>query len=164
MLALAPTVLTAFHRHAMNYDKEALPDVASHLLEECRMVLPGIQALFGFQLIVVFNGRFWEALTYGQRIIHLFAITLIAIAVALVMAPAAYHRLVLRDAVSHFFIAFASRCLLMSMFPLLLGIVLDMYLISGLILNSTILALLIAVFLAALYIGLWFVLPYVLGP
>jgi len=30
----------------------------SHLLEECRMVLPGIQALFGFQLIAVFNQPF----------------------------------------------------------------------------------------------------------
>jgi hypothetical protein len=28
-----------------------LDSAATHLLEECRMVLPGIQALFGFQLI-----------------------------------------------------------------------------------------------------------------
>jgi hypothetical protein len=27
-------------------------------IEEARMVLPGIQALFGFQLIAVFNERF----------------------------------------------------------------------------------------------------------
>lgn len=37
--------------------QEELPlsQAAQHLLEECRMVLPGIQALFGFQLIAVFN-------------------------------------------------------------------------------------------------------------
>jgi len=35
-----------------------LSKAAQLLLEECRMVLPGIQALFGFQLIVVFNSRF----------------------------------------------------------------------------------------------------------
>lgn len=51
----------------MSYEKESLSKVASHILEECRMVLPGIQALFGFQLIVVFNSRFWEALTSEQR-------------------------------------------------------------------------------------------------
>ena len=33
------------------------------------MVLPGIQALFGFQLIAVFNERFKE-LTEDERLIH----------------------------------------------------------------------------------------------
>ena len=28
---------------------ESISDSVSHMLEECRMVLPGIQALFGFQ-------------------------------------------------------------------------------------------------------------------
>jgi len=38
-------------------EKEELPLrlAAEYLIEECRMVLPGIQALFGFQLIAVFN-------------------------------------------------------------------------------------------------------------
>jgi hypothetical protein len=90
--------------------------------------------------------------------------TLVAIAVALVMTPAAYHRQALRDAVSHFFIDFASHCILLSMFPLLLGIVLDMYLIAYLILASTVAALLVALFLAGLYIGLWFVLPRLRRP
>ena len=37
--------------------REELPlsKAAEYLLEECRMVLPGIQALFGFQLVAVFN-------------------------------------------------------------------------------------------------------------
>ena len=43
--------------------KENLPELVSHLLEECRMVLPGIQALFGFQLVAVFNQAFWEKLS-----------------------------------------------------------------------------------------------------
>jgi hypothetical protein len=34
----------------------------THLLEECRMVLPGIQALFGFQLVAVFNTPFKQLL------------------------------------------------------------------------------------------------------
>ena len=36
----------------------SLDTAASHLIEECRMVIPGIQALFGFQLIAVFNDGF----------------------------------------------------------------------------------------------------------
>jgi hypothetical protein len=147
---------------SLSYEKERLSDVASHILEECRMVLPGIQALFGFQLIVVFNGRFWEALSGGQRLLHLLAITLVAMAVALVMTPAAYHRQVLRDAVSQFFIKFASRCLLVSMFPLMLGIVLDFYLIAGLILENQAVAVSLSLFLGSVYLLLWFGLPRLL--
>lgn len=80
--------------------KEPVSTMASHLLEECRIVLPGIQAIFGFQLIAVFNTTFWEIPT-SSRIIHLLAISLAAIAVAFVMTPAAYHRLALRTAVSN---------------------------------------------------------------
>ena len=32
-----------------------LPEVVTHLLEECRMVLPRLQALLGFQCIAIFN-------------------------------------------------------------------------------------------------------------
>lgn len=60
-----------------------LAEAVTHLLEECRMVLPGIQALFGFQLIAVFNSRFAEDLTRTEQIFHLAAITSVAIAVAL---------------------------------------------------------------------------------
>src|ERR1700704_1791179 len=107
--------------------KEPLPDVASHLLEECRMVLPGIQALFGFQLMAVFNTKFWE-IPASSRMIHLLAIGLVAIAVAFIMTPAAYHRLALQTAISQSFVQLSSKLLLYSMFPLLLGICLDFYL------------------------------------
>src|SRR5215213_3557926 len=70
----------------------SLDDAASHLLEECRTVVPGMQALFGFQLIAVFNTTFREQLSSTERILHLTAIVLVTIAIALVMAPAALHR------------------------------------------------------------------------
>jgi hypothetical protein len=57
------------------------------------MVLPGIQALFGFQLIAVFNTGVAEKLSQGEQELHLLAIALVAVSVALVMTPAAYQRL-----------------------------------------------------------------------
>ena len=54
----------------------SLDSAAAHVLEECRMVLPGIQALFGFQLIAVFNQGFGEKLSHGQQVLHLVAIVL----------------------------------------------------------------------------------------
>jgi hypothetical protein len=70
----------------------SLSKSAQYLLEECRMVLPGIQALFGFQLVVAFSPGFSEKLTRPDQIVHFVAITLIAVAVAIIMTPAALHR------------------------------------------------------------------------
>jgi hypothetical protein len=139
-------------------EQEPLAEVASHLLEECRMVLPGIQALFGFQLIAVFNAKFWE-LASSDRMIHLFAITLVAVAIALVMTPAAYHRQVHQNCISRKFIEMSSQLLLFSMFPLMLGICLDFYLIANMILANGGISLAITIVLAAIFIGLWIVLP-----
>jgi hypothetical protein len=72
-------------------------------IEEARIVLPGIQALFGFQLIAVFNQRFKE-LTEDERLIHFSATLLVTIAIALIMTPAAYHRLAEQSTISKFFV------------------------------------------------------------
>lgn len=51
--------------------KEALDEQVAQLLAELRTVLPGVQALFGFQLVVVFNQRFANELSPGEQRIHL---------------------------------------------------------------------------------------------
>ena len=61
------------------------------LLDECRMVLPGIQALFGFQLVAVFSQNFERLAPTAQRL-HLLSLTLVGTAIVLIMTPAAYHR------------------------------------------------------------------------
>ncbi|RYG23745.1 hypothetical protein EON82_13000, partial [bacterium] len=72
--------------------KLELKDQLRNTLEEARMVLPGIQALFGFQLVVVFQPQFEKALTETETEIHLLATALTAIAAALAIAPAALQR------------------------------------------------------------------------
>jgi Family of unknown function (DUF6328) len=147
----------------MEASKEMLPlsEAVTHLLEECRMVLPGIQALFGFQLIAVFNSTFREKLSSVEQNLHLAAIGLVAIAIALVMAPAALHRQTSPEAVTKEFISIASRLLLLSMFPLLLAISFDFYLIARLILNKQFLSLLLAALVLIVFATLWFLLPRV---
>lgn len=140
-------------------EKLPLAQAGQHLLEECRMVLPGIQALFGFQLVAVFNEHFSSALDPSEQAVHLAAIALVAVAIALVMAPAAYHRQTGPEQVTEHFLRLSSRLLLASMFPLALGIALDFYLIARLITHRPLLALSLAVALLALYGGLWLVLP-----
>lgn len=145
----------------MKASKEELPlsEAITHLLEECRMVLPGIQALFGFQLIAVFNQTFSEKLTRTEQCFHLAAIALVALAVALVMTPAALHRQTSPHAATEAFVEIATRLLLLSMFPLMLGISFDFYLIAHLILRNTLISVLLSIFLFTLFATLWFVLP-----
>jgi hypothetical protein len=137
---------------------ESASEVASHLLEECRMVLPGIQALFGFQLIAVFNGKFWE-LSDSHRMLHLTAIALVAVSIALVMTPAAYHRQAHQFSISREFVRISSLLLLMSMFPLLAGICIEFYLVCALVLMNVWVSALLTSGLSAIFIGLWYVLP-----
>jgi hypothetical protein len=113
-----------------------LSDAASFLLDECRMVLPGIQALFGFQMVAVFNQRFSADLTHGEQVLHFLSLTLVAIAVAIIMTPAVYHRTEGVREVSERFLRNSTRLLVASMLPLGLGLCLDYYLLGRLVLGS----------------------------
>ncbi len=139
--------------------KLELKDSVRYLLDECRMVLPGVQALFGFQLIAVFNSTFSEKLSKPEQILHLFAIALTAVTAALLMSLAAYHRQTGPEEVREDLIIIFTRLLLWSMFPLLLAISLDFYLIARLILDDKLLSLLAALLVGVVYVGLWFLLP-----
>jgi small-conductance mechanosensitive channel len=140
-------------------EKIPLSEAVTHLLEECRTVLPGMQALFGFQLIVVFNPSFHERLSGIERGIHLLAIGLIVIAIAMVMAPAAYHRQKDPQSVSERFIFIATRLLLYSMFPLMLALALEFYLIARVITNRLGLSIALAVIIVSIFSTLWILLP-----
>jgi Family of unknown function (DUF6328) len=100
------------------------------MLSEARMVLPGIQALFGFQLIAVFSDRFAE-LPERLQYLHLGATVLVTVAVALIMAPAAYQRISERKFVSAAFIRLGSILISLAMGPLALAIAAGVYLLAA---------------------------------
>jgi hypothetical protein len=137
----------------------SLAKSAQALLEECRMVLPGIQALLGFQLTVVFSEGFGTKLTPTDQQVHFAAFMLVAIAVGLVMTPAAYHRQTGPRVVTAAFVRLSSRLLVASMVPLALGIALDVYVVGGVIISKPIAAVL-ALLLTGCFFGLWFVWPH----
>ena len=136
-----------------------LDSAATHVLEECRMVLPGIQALFGFQLIAVFNQGFDEKLSPGEQQLHFVALFLVAVSAALVMAPAAIHRQSQQREVSERFIWLSSLLLRMSMLPLALGLSVDVFLIARVVFDAAAAGYAFAGALFAILVGLWYVLP-----
>jgi hypothetical protein len=160
---MAPGTFLAQHRDRMSdeTDKKAkgLSKALTHVLEECRMVLPGIQALFGFQLIAVFSVGFHERLAFPGQALHLASILLVVLSIALVMTPAAYHRQCIPEGVSEDFIRLASRLLLWSMVPLGVATCIEVFLIASIILGHFGGAAAIAIALASVFLALWLVLP-----
>jgi len=139
-------------------EEVGLLEAATFLLEECRMVLPGIQALFGFQLIAVFSERFTRDLSVFEKDLHFGALALSAVAIAFVMAPAAYHRQLGVHYVTEAFVLVSTRLLIASMVPLAAAIALDFYLIARLVIGNAA-APILAAALVAVFVMLWAVLP-----
>jgi len=138
--------------------RETLEEEATHATDEARMLLPGVQAILGFQFVAVFNQRF-EHFTRGEQILHLAALLMVALAMGLVMAPAAYHRQAEPGTVSRRFVVLASTLLTMAMVPFIAGVCFDVYLVSLMILADDATSLLVSAGVAAVLIGLWFALP-----
>jgi hypothetical protein len=77
----------ASEKHEHDLDRELI-----ELLNELRVVLPGVQVLFAFLLAVPFaNG--WTRITELQRDVFFLAFLATAAASILLIAPSAYHRL-----------------------------------------------------------------------
>jgi len=135
-----------------------LSDAATALIEECRMVLPGIQATFGFQLIAVFNQRFGD-LDLAERYLHLAAMCLMALSAAMVMTPAAVHRHYGGRVVTDTFLYLSTLLLLAGMAPLAVGLALDFYLIARLAIDARPAAAVFAASLFAMLVFWWMVFP-----
>ena len=139
-------------------ERITLKDQMGHILEEARMVLPGIQALFGFQTIAVFNDRF-EQLPALVQTCHVIALTLVVAAIALVMLPAAYHRLAQPDVVTLHTIKVSSRAICYALAPLAAGIALDLFVVLHVVAGDLALDIAVAATSFALLVGLWFGYP-----
>jgi Family of unknown function (DUF6328) len=137
------------------------PDTASiaqEVIDEARIVLPGIQALFGFQLIAVFNERF-HSLPSLEQDLHYAALILVGMAIAIIMTPAAYHRMVEQTTVSEFFVKLASWLIAAAMVPLMTAIALESYVVGVALFGRAPVSVVISALLFCLFAGLWFALP-----
>ncbi|CAN5505281.1 DUF6328 family protein [soil metagenome] len=138
--------------------EQSLGEQLNTVQQEARMVLPGIQTLFGFQLIVVFSDRFKSSLSADEQLAHLAALLLIALAVILVLTPTAYHRQASHQ-ISEHFVKLSSSFLAWAMLPLAIGTWIDIFIVSRVIAESTVWASVVGLLFAILFIGLWLILP-----
>lgn len=139
--------------------KESLHDILRNILEEARMILPGTQTLFGFQLVVVFTEYFQNQLSDIERYIHFFAMLLTLISFAIILSLTAYHRQLRIDLITRRFVSFGSQVLKSGMFPLMAGLSIDFYLVAYQILKDFNLSLFTAITVFVSLFCLWYVLP-----
>jgi hypothetical protein len=135
--------------------KSDLSNKIKHVLTEARVVLPGAQALLGFQFITFLMDAF-DKLPQSSKYVHLISLCFVSISVILLMTPAAYHRIVERGEESEHFHRFASRILLAAMVPLALGLCGDLFIVARKIMESTILAASVSLLLLIFFYGFWF--------
>src|SRR5207237_9723568 len=101
-----------------------LEDKIVQVLTEARVVLPGAQALVGFQLAITLMDAY-EKLPQASKKLHLVAIVADVLVVIFLMAPAAYHRIVERGEDTERFHGFASAMVLLALAALPVGFALD---------------------------------------
>lgn len=78
------------------------------LLNEVRVVMPGVQLLFGFLLTVPFQQRFADVTDF-QRTVYVITLVLTAASAAFFMAPTAFHRVTFRAGQKPYLIRLGTR-------------------------------------------------------
>jgi hypothetical protein len=128
------------------------------MLTEARVVLPGAQAMLGFQLSIVLT-RSFDALPAAGRGVHAASLCLVAVAVVLLMAPAAYHRIVYGGQDSEAMHRVGSIMLTAATVPLAAGLAGDIYVVIAKITESERTGLAAGTIALLLLVGLWHLFP-----
>ena len=128
------------------------------LLTEARVILPGAQALLGFQLIVMMTQAF-DRLPQAVQAIHVAALLSVVLAVVLLIAPAAIHRLAFEGRDDARFLGLGSLIITLALLPLAASICCDMWVGLYKLTGGDAVPAAGAIVTAAILLGLWFVLP-----
>jgi hypothetical protein len=137
--------------------QERLDRELIELLNELRVVLPGVQVLFAFLLTIPFTGRFGQ-LSQVQRDVYFGTFLATIAATAFLMTPTAYHRMRWRRYDKERMLEVGNRTAIVGLSCLAISICGAAYLIAD-VLFGTGGAAATLVAAAALIGGLWFVLP-----
>jgi hypothetical protein len=135
-----------------------LEDRITHVLEELRVVLPGTQALLGFQFVAVFSNGF-ASLAQWQKDLHFVSLMLVTFSGILLMTPAAYHRIVDEGGDSEAMHRFATRSLMLAMAALGTGLSLDLVVVVEVVLDSVTAGIVTAAIGVLMFATAWFILP-----
>ncbi|HEY0448932.1 DUF6328 family protein [Actinophytocola sp.] len=138
-------------------ENERLTRNVNELLQELRVAQAGVQFLFGFLLAVAFTEPYARATTF-QHVVHLVAVLFATVSVALLTAPAAWHRVLFRQGERPMIIEVANRLAIWGMACLAVAMTFTVLLLTDAVVGNWA-AIVIAAFAAVLFATLWFLLP-----
>jgi hypothetical protein len=136
---------------------ERLARNVSELLQELRVAQAGVQFLFGFLLAVAFTEHYARASGFEQ-VIHLIAVVFATASVALLTAPAAWHRLLFRQGQRPQILRVANTLMVAGLACLATAMTATVLLLFKVV-AGPIIATVFAVVVAVMFVLLWFVLP-----
>jgi hypothetical protein len=164
---LAATGLTLLYGlgFALRKERKALPPESETSLKtkieqpltEARVIIPGGQALLGFQFVATLTKSF-ESLPVEIKWVH--AAAPAALSVLLLMTPAALHRLAFHGEDDPQFFDIGSRLVIAAALPLAVGISADIAVVAYKITESGAISLAIAGGAAAVFLAVWYVYPF----
>ena len=129
----------------------------AELLQELRVVLPGVQVLLAFLLTVPFSARF-ESVSQLQQVVFFGTLVCTAVSTGLLMAPSAHHRLLWRQQAREHRLQMANRLTIAGIVLLIPGIVGAMFVISDMLFGSVAAATTTAT-ISCFLVYVWFVMP-----
>lgn len=137
--------------------EERLNRELGELVQELRIMLPGVQVLFAFLLTVPFSQRFGE-LTRLEKGLYLTSLSAAAVASVLLLAPSAFHRLRFREHDKERLLLVSNRFAVIGTVFLAVSMASAIYLITEFI-YGTRPASAIAGGLSVLLVAVWYVVP-----
>ena len=149
---------------SMTKDKDTstpLHAKVDQMLTEARVLLPGAQAMLGFQFAILLT-RTFEQLPQSSKLTHIAALMLVALAMILLMTPAAIHRISFGGEDSERFHGIGSILVVAAAIPLALGIAGDIYVGVTRATESSGAGVAAAAGMLCVFALLWFIQPYLL--
>jgi hypothetical protein len=134
---------------AERLDRELL-----ELLNELRVVMPGVQVLFGFLLTVPFQQGFHDIDAF-QRDVYFATLLLTAAAAAFLMGPSAFHRLTFRERQKPYLVELGTRQVIVGMALLALAMNGAVLLLTDILFTATTVIIVVTAS-TALFAWLWF--------
>jgi Family of unknown function (DUF6328) len=131
------------------------------MLTEARVILPGAQALLGFQLAIIVT-RSFDALDASSKLLHATSLALVTLTVILLMAPAAYHRIVYAGEDAEEFHRTGSIMVTAATVPLAVGLGCDVYVVMARIFAAPMVAAGIAFAVTAVFVAVCHIYPLVM--
>jgi len=128
------------------------------LLQELRVASIGVQVLFGFLLSLPFTVRF-SSLDHAQRDLYVVTLLLAGLATALLIGPAAYHRIVFRQHQKARLLRASNVMAIAGLATVMLAISAAVLLVLTTVVDQAVVTALISVLTFLTFGSLWFLFP-----